>query len=283
MSTDASRQPPVADAGAHSGFAPRGLLLDIQGVLLAGGEPIRGAVATLKWLRDEGLGLRFLTNVTTRPRREIAALLRTAGFAIADAEVFSPTLAADIALRKRGCRRVHLAAAPTLAEDFAGFDLVDTAAEAVVLGDLYRDFSWERLNRLFALLRDGAELVALHKNRYCRRDGELALDLGPFVAALEYASGREALVVGKPAAAFFRLALDDLGLAAGDAIMVGDDLEADVGGAQNAGVLGIQVRTGKFREADERHASIRADARIDSIAALPPLLRESRSRQRPPQ
>ncbi len=142
----------------------------------------------------------------------------------------------------------------------------------MVLGDLYKDFTWDRLNRLFGFLRDGARLIALHRNRVSRRGAEIALDLGPFVAALEYASGREALVVGKPARAFFELALADLGLEAAAVAMVGDDLEADIGGAQGAGLRAIQVETGTFTAADRDHPRIRPDRRVASFAELPALL-----------
>ncbi len=247
----------------------RGVLLDLEGVLYEGDRPVAGAQAALDRLRAAGLRLSFLTNTTTRPRRAIAARLSAMGFAAAADDIFTPPLAAARMLAQAGVRRVHLAAEPALAEDFAAFDLVEDEPEAVVLGDLYIGFTWERLNRLFAMLREGAELVALHRNRYCRRDGAIALDLGPFVAALEYAARVEARVVGKPAAAFFALALDHLGVAAAEALMVGDDIEADIGGAQRAGVRALQVETGKFTPADRAHPGIRPDGRIASIADLP--------------
>jgi phospholysine phosphohistidine inorganic pyrophosphate phosphatase len=108
--------------------------------------------------------------------------------------------------------------------------------------------------------------VALQKNRYWRTPGGLSLDAGPFVAALEYATGQQAAVVGKPEEAFFRIALEDLRLEAGEVAMVGDDAEADVAGAKRAGLLGIQVRTGKWgSDAEERQA----DLVLDSVAGLP--------------
>ena len=102
----------------------------------------------------------------------------------------------------------------------------------------------------------------------------LSLDVGPFVAALEYAASTEAFVVGKPAPAFFASALDGTGVAAAEAAMVGDDIESDVGGALHAGMAGILVRTGKFREESVRATGIRPTATIDSIADLPGLLGE---------
>ena len=192
----------------------------------------------------------------------------TWAFPLDEAQIFTPAAAAGRFLRSEGLQRVHLAAPTALAEDFAGFDLVDAGAEAVVLGDLYLDFSWERLNQLFTLLREGARLIALHKNRICRRGAEIALDLGPFVSALEYASGQTALVVGKPARDFFDLALADLGLPRGEVVMVGDDIEADIGGAQAAGLFAVQVQTGKYSAIDRRHPRVRPDALIASLADL---------------
>ena len=155
---------------------------------------------------------------------------------------------------------------------FRDFERVDDRPEAIILGDLYRAFDWDRLNALFQMMQRGALLVALHKNRYCRRDGEIALDLGPFVAALDYAAGVQAEIVGKPSKLFFDLALADLGLDAASVAMVGDDVEADIGGAGQAGLTTIQVRTGKFTPKDEDHPSIRPDHLIDSAADLPSLL-----------
>lgn len=246
----------------------RGLLLDLEGVLYQEDRPIPGALQAVRDLAQGGLRVRFLTNTTIRPRRDIARRMHDMGFAVEETQVFTPARAAVHLLQHQGLRRLHLAAPATLAEDFAGFDLVESAPDAVVLGDLQQGFTWERLDGLFAMLRGGAKLVALHKNRYCTRAGELALDLGPFVAALEYAARVEAQVVGKPAQAYFLGALEDLGLAPEDALMVGDDIEADIEGARAAGLAAVQVKTGKYRASDEAHPTAKATGRIGSIVEL---------------
>jgi phospholysine phosphohistidine inorganic pyrophosphate phosphatase len=251
-------------------MAVRGVLLDLEGVLYQGGEAIEGAADAVAALRRAGLGLRFLTNTTTAPRAALVGRLESYGIPCAAEELFTPAAAAHRQLARMGATRVRLAAEPALAEDLAGVDLVESGpCDAVVLGDLYKGFTWDRLNDLFRTLRDGAALVALHKNRVSRRDGEIALDLGPFVAALEYGADVEAQVVGKPAQAFFELALADMGLEAGEALMVGDDIEADIGGAQAAGLEAVQVETGKYTPHDRDHPTVAPDARIASIAALP--------------
>ena len=81
----------------------------------------------------------------------------------------------------------------------------------MLVGDLGEDFTYGRLDQAFRCLMDGAELVALQRNRYWQTGRGLSLDAGPFVAALEFASGKRASVVGKPEERFFRSALYDMG------------------------------------------------------------------------
>ena len=250
----------------------RGLLIDLEGVLYLNGAAIDGAADALRRVRSRGLSLRFLTNTTTTNRARVVASMEAMGFDVAAAEVLTPAIAAGGFLAARGVTRIHLAAAADLAEDFDSFQQVQENPEAVVLGDLHTGFTWQRLDGLFAMLRDGAELVALHKNRYCRRGGSLSLDLGPFVAALEYAARRSAHVMGKPNAAFFASALADLGLPAAAVMMVGDDMDADIGGALESGLRAVQVRTGKYVTEDERRPGPQPETRIGSIADLPLLL-----------
>ena len=250
----------------------RGILLDLEGVLYQEGTALPGAPETVSGLQSQNLALRFLTNTTTQPQRILVQRLQRLGFWARERDLFTPSIAAGKLLRRDGLTRVHLAAPDALAEDFQGFDLVQDAAQAIVLGDLYRGFSWDRLNGLFEMLMGGARLIALHRNRYCRREGKLALDLGPFVAALEQAAGAKAEVVGKPAPAFFHLAVQDMGLSPAEVIMVGDDLEADIGGAQAAGLRAYQVETGKFTEGDLENLKINPDGRLASVANLPRLI-----------
>jgi HAD superfamily hydrolase (TIGR01458 family) len=251
----------------------RGLLLDLEGVLYEGGRTIAGAAEAVRMLRHGGLILRFLTNTTTRSRRAIAARFVDMGIDAEAVHVFSPAVAAQTYLAGEGLRRLSLACPEALGEDFAKFEIDDDNPQAVILGDLYKGFDWDLLNRVFRQLTAGARLVALHKNRYTRREAEgLSLDLGPFVAALEYAAELTAVVVGKPSPTFFEMALQDMGLGPAETVMVGDDIDADIGGARDAGIGTVQVRTGKFRPRDEARTDIRPDYRIDTIADLPALL-----------
>lgn len=241
----------------------KGLLLDLDGTLYVGEEPVPGAREAVERLKSSGLALRYVTNTTRMPRRAVVGRLRALGFDATEGEVFTPARAAARLMRGRSCLPL---VDETLLEDLGGITLSEDAPDFVLVGDLGEGFTYSRLDAAFGCLMEGAELVALQKNRYWRAEEGLSLDAGPFVAALEYASGKKAVVVGKPEEGFFRLALEDLGLEAGEVAMVGDDAEADVAGAKNAGLLGVQVRTGKWRpDADEQGAGLV----LDSVAGLP--------------
>jgi HAD superfamily hydrolase (TIGR01458 family) len=247
-------------------------LLDLDGVLYVEDEPIAGAVEAVAALRDRGLGLRFVTNTTSRPRRAILARLERLGIPVPERELVTPSRLAVEHCVAAGRRRALLLVRDELKADLAGLQAVDDGAEAVVVGDLGEDFGYGVLNRAFRALLGGAELVALQKNRYWRTPDGLSLDVGPFVAALEYATGRDAVVVGKPAPAFFTTVLAGLGARPEDAVMVGDDVESDVGGALRAGLAGVLVRTGKYRPETVAASGVEPTATVASIADVPELL-----------
>jgi phospholysine phosphohistidine inorganic pyrophosphate phosphatase len=250
---------------------PIGVLLDIDGVLYVGDEPIVGAHEALSELREISGGVRLMTNTTSRSRRAVLEHLLELGFDVSLDEVLTPAAMAERHCRERGYETVTVLVSDGLREDLAALDTAGAGGptEAVILGDLGNGFTPEVLNDVFRAMMDGAELVALQHNRYWRRADGLALDVGAYAAALEYASGREAVTVGKPARAFFRAAMDDLGLERG--VMVGDDVESDVGGAMAAGLPGVLVRTGKYRQ-DALKARVTPTAIVDSIKDVPGLL-----------
>lgn len=249
---------------------PRGLLIDVDGTLLAADRALPGAAAALEALRTAGLALRLTTNTTRRPRSAVAAVLRREGFRVEDAEVIVPSILARRKILDSGRLRAGLLVAEDTLEDFEGVEREEERPDWVVLGDLGEGFDYPRLNRAFRWLEGGADFLALQKNRAWKPDGHaLALDAGPFVAALEYASGVEAEVVGKPSRAFFELAIGELGLPAEAVLVVGDDAETDGRGGTGAGCLTAVVRTGKFSPEALGRAGFEPDLLLDSVADLP--------------
>jgi HAD superfamily hydrolase (TIGR01458 family) len=255
-----------------------GVLLDVDGVLHISGHPILGGAKAVSRLREAGHRLRFVTNNTTHSRRSLAAEIRSFGIELDDEELQTTPLAAVHALAGK---RVLALTMPAIVEDLEGIELVGEGADAVLLGgadegfETNRVFSYFNLARAFAELQDGAELYCLHKNRWWQTSRGALLDAGAFVAGLEYAADTEATVLGKPSPAYFAAALEALDYDPEQTWMVGDDVEADVGGASAFGLRTVLVRTGKFREEALEEASVKPDGVIDSVAGLPDWLMSS--------
>jgi phospholysine phosphohistidine inorganic pyrophosphate phosphatase len=253
-------------------------LLDLDGTLYAGDSAIPGAPEALARLRKRGIPHRLVTNTTSRSRAMLVERLRGYGFEVSAEEIFTATLAGTELARAAGHRRVAPFVPEAALEDMRGLELgggtsgkrpFERVPDAVILGDIGEQWSYALLQEAFEYLMSGASLIALSRDRYWFRGDRLALDVGPFVAGLEYATGKSAALAGKPSPAFYAAALRSLGLdPRAPAAMVGDDLWSDVQGAQQAGLQGWLVRTGKYREQALRESGITPDRILDSIAAL---------------
>ena len=255
----AARAPAAgAAAGAASDRTPRqyrarmdgvrAVLIDIDGVLTVSWKPFPARWRRSRRAPSADLPFALVTNTTSRTRARIAETLVDAGFPVGTDDVLGAPAATAAHLREH-----HPGAACLLlssrdvADDLDGVRLVGPDADdvdVVVLGGAGPEFSYEALDTVYRHLQHDAALVAMHRNLYWRTDAGLQLDAGAFLLGLEKAADVEAVVLGKPSGAFFAAALSTLGVGRSEAVMVGDDLEADVLGAQRAGITGVLVRTG---------------------------------------
>jgi HAD superfamily hydrolase (TIGR01458 family) len=254
------------------------ILLDVDGVLHVSGEAIPGAPAAVTELREAGHSLRFVTNNSTRPRAQLADELRALGFEVADDELQTT---ARTAARELAGKRVFALVMSGVVPDLEGIELVGEGADAVLLGgcdetlEPNQVFSYMNLARAFAEIQMGAELYCLHKNRWWQTSRGPLLDAGAFVAGLEYATGVEATVLGKPSPAYLAAALDALGAEPELTWLVGDDAESDIRSAQLFGMRTALVRTGKFRPDTLESLDVTPDVVLSSIADLPDWLERS--------
>ncbi len=255
-----------------SGF--EALLIDLDGTVYEAGELIPGAAETTAWLRRRGIPFLFTTNTSRMSRRAVVRSLRNLGLRVEQGEILTANVAAARWLSENRCALLQLLVPEAALEDFAAFEVVEEGPDAVLLADFAHGFTFEALNRAFRSVLAGARLVAIHKNRFWIPDDRPSLDAGPFVAALEFATRREAVLVGKPSPAFFDMAAGMLGVSRSGLAVIGDDAESDVRGGNAAGLTTVRVRTGKFRVAEHVEVSPEEtpDLLIDSIRDIPALL-----------
>ncbi len=268
----------------------RGLLIDVDGVLVQQDRPIEGAPEALAELDRRGLPYRLATNTSLVSRATLARQAARLGLAV-DPELILSALSASAALTARRFpgQPLFVLCSADARREFAGQrllgkeeadqaagarDRVEGAADAglpscaaVVIGDSPEALGYANLNRAFRLIRGGARLVAMHRNPWWLTPAGPTIDAGAFVVALEFATGRRALLAGKPSRTFFAEAARALGLRAANVVMVGDDLRADVAGARRAGLRAVWVRSGRHSPHDLAAAAARGDPLPDAIAA----------------
>jgi len=247
------------------------ILFDLDGVLYENDQPIAGGADTIDWFRDHDIPFRFLTNTTSKSRNALVEKLASFGILSRPGDFLTPPVAAKRWLKQNGAKRIGLYVPDITREEFDGFECVeheDEEVDAMIIGDLGTAWTFDTMNRIFRSLMNNpsAALIALGMTRYWRATEGLQLDVGPMVKAFEYATGKTAVVTGKPAQDFYRTAVELVG--GGDVLMIGDDIRGDVEAAQQAGLKAILVRTGKFTETDLT-LGIEPDAMLNSVTELP--------------
>ncbi len=243
----------------------KGLLLDIGGVLYEGDKVIDGAIETLKELR-KNYKIRFLSNTSRIPPTKLYEKLKNMGFEIKENEIFTALNAAKLFLQNENANAYIIATDE--AKEF--FNDLKGEIKYVLVCDAYKNFTYDNLNQGFRYLENGAGFIATNKNKYFKDSDGLSLDAGGFVKCLEFASEKEAKILGKPNCEFFSLAIKDMGLDKKEVLMVGDDIVSDIIGAKTCFLKTCLVKTGKFKESDLLKA--KPDFLIESIAQLPKLL-----------
>ena len=247
----------------------RGLLLDLDGVLVLAGKAVPGAPEALAELDRRGFPYLIVTNTSLVSRVSLAGWGRSIGFTTPP-DRFQSALSASAELVRREYRdgAVFVIASHDALAEFAGLNVVDgagvdadpDAVAAVVLGDSPDQLTKANLDRAFRLVRGGAALIGMHRNPWWITPEGPTLDAGAFLVALEWATDRKARIVGKPAPAFFRVGIERLAAEAAsrgeprprraDLAMVGDDVGSDIGGGRRAGLRTVFVRSGKHGDAE---------------------------------
>lgn len=219
-------------------------LLDLDGVVYVGDEPLPQARSSLQRLRKRGKTLRFLTNDPRPTRRDIVDRLQQFGIAACVPEVITSGWATAAYLRERSIQAAYVVGSRGLCHEIeeAGVQLTTSEdAEAVVVG-CDDTVGYSHLRRAMRLIRCGAEFIATNPDPTFPTAEGPAPATGAIVAALRTATGEEPSVIGKPQAPMFDLALR--GLAPHRAVMIGESLATDIRGAHRRGITAVLVDSG---------------------------------------
>jgi HAD superfamily hydrolase (TIGR01458 family) len=246
----------------------KGFLFDLDGVVYLDETVYPGAAEVITLIKEKHLPCRFAANTTTRSLDTLYNKIQRLNLPIEKDELVTPPKLAAEYLKHKGSPTLYLVMDDDTQKDLSGFTISESNPDFIVIGNYAEKWDYKLMNKLFHMMIRGTELLALHKGRYWQTGEGLKLDIGCFVTGLEYVTGKTATVIGKPEPLFFRTALESMGVAPDEAIMIGDDIESDIGGAQRIGMKGILVKTGKYRDELVTQSKVKPDMIIDSIAAL---------------
>ena len=261
-------------AGLFSFSEIRGVLLDVDGTLWRGSQPVPGLAEFFALLRARRIGYRIVTNNSLRPPEHYQAKLAGFGVTVASDAILTSAQATGRYLAQTlppgapvyVIGETGLYTAVTAAGMGIATDAAQPVAAVVVGGD--RCLTYAKLKDAVMLLQRGAPLIGTNPDLLVPTSAGLAPETGTTLAALTAVTGVAPTVIGKPAPWLFDVALEQLGIAPGHALMVGDRLETDILGGQRAGLRTALVTTGVDSAAATVEKGIRPDLVVGDLAEL---------------
>jgi len=249
----------------------KALLIDLEGVVYQEGKEIPGSISFIQYLDKINFPYLFLTNTTTMPRKDIAKKLSKLGLKTNPKKIITPLIAAQNYLKNNHLSTIALYCNKRCWVEFEDFEINFQSPDAVIIGDLYKKFTWLKLNEIFHTSINSKKLIAFHKNKTGTREGKMVLDLGPFIKALEYALDKDFILMGKPNKFFFQAAVDHININSKEILMIGDDIHVDIGGAQDLNLQTCLVKTGKYGK-QSNQKSIKASYLLPKLSAVKSIL-----------
>lgn len=254
----------------------KGFLIDIDGVLYVGTERIPGAIKAINYLKKNNIPFLLVTNTTRKSRYSLQSYLYSMGFRVNIDQIYSATYSARQWLIEHKVNSIYLVLRGDGYREFKDFRVTANNPEYIVIGDLGEDITYSKLNHSFQLIMSGAKILALQKNRYWNNGNELVIDAGAIVSALEFATGKRAIIVGKPQKSFFRIAIKALNISSQNIAIIGDDIETDIKGGNQLGLFTIAVKTGKYSKEAIENSKIKPELIMQSIADLPDWIEDNK-------
>jgi HAD superfamily hydrolase (TIGR01458 family) len=220
------------------------LLIDLDGVLRIGREPAPHIEQFLEYLEQNSINSCILSNSSLYNSKQIYDFFESYSISI-NFPIITAIDAAQAYIEKK-YRRVAVYTSDNVIGQFADY-LDFENPEAVLIGDIGNVWNYKLIQTIFEYVQNGAELIAAHKNKFWNKpDIGIQLDAGPFIHAIEFASSKQATLIGKPSPLYFELALDKINCKLSESfIMLGDDLDSDMAGAKVLGARTILIYTGK--------------------------------------
>jgi HAD superfamily hydrolase (TIGR01457 family) len=255
---------------------PSGLMIDMDGTIYKGRNVIPGAKEMVDILIKEKIPFVFLTNNSSHTRDHYYKKLRSMGFKITKEHILSSTIATARFIRERRSeKKVYVVADPEVTKELNGLGVRSCDDDPdIVLLTFDRTITFDKINKAYHCIMNGAELIATHPDDLCPTEDSYDVDIGQFIHMLSYLTGTAPIIIGKPSLLMIEMAAGEMGVDKDRTIMIGDRLYTDIRMASNAGIVSVLVLSGEAKLSDLEETETRPTHVIGSVADLPDLLRK---------
>lgn len=239
------------------------ILIDLDGVLKIGNSPAPDVTDFFDFINENKIPACILSNSTLRTGEMVKEF-----FSSHKIDILIPCITAfdaTLSFVKKKYKKVEVYCRNYLIHHFEG--MIDNEnPEAIIIGDIEDRWNYQIVNDIFKKVFTGADLVAMHKNKFWNPQDELFIDSGAFITGIEFASGKEAILIGKPSVLYFKAALENIDAGIEDGFyMIGDDIENDIKAAQDVGGKGILIYTGKTNFPLDKNINVKPDFEVNSL------------------
>lgn len=249
------------------------IIFDLNGTLYERGIAINGANDTIQKFREKKFNLSFITNTDGRSIEAVYQAVLKKGLDIKRDELYTPVTAVKIFVEQHKDKSFYPLVHDDVLEDLKQINFNDTNPDFVIIGDFCDKVSYHEINKVFRMIKNGADIIALSKTLwYIDVDG-YSINTGLFVKMFEIACDKEAILMGKPSLEYFKMALKRTDSKPENTIIVGDDINTDILGSKKINATAVLVRTGVFDEERLNSAHFKPDYIIDNVNKLKDLLK----------
>ena len=249
----------------------RGFLLDMDGTFYLGDRLLEGSLRFIDLLRKQKKEFLFLTNNSSKHRRQYAEKISRLGLPLPEEFVLTSGEATALYLReKHPGADLFVVGTPSLEDEFRqqGFRLVQREPQFLVLG-FDTTLTYQKLWRLCDFVRAGVPYIATHPDFNCPTENGFMPDVGAMIAFVNAATGRQPdLVVGKPNRLIVDAAALKMGLQVDQLAMIGDRLYTDIALGQSSGITTVLVLCGETKLEDLKGSPFQPDYTFQNLAGV---------------
>lgn len=252
----------------------KGFALDMDGTVYIGKKPIPGAAEFVRGLKERKIPFVFLTNNSSKGRAEYYEKLRSMDFDVGIENVLTSGTAALMFLsQKRSGKGVYIVGTESYMNDAKEFGIrLDDENPDIVLLSFDRELTYEKINKSYKFIKNGAEFIATHPDDLCPAEDGYDVDIGAFLAMYGKVLDAKPLIIGKPNRLLLEMAASAMNLDISEIAMVGDRLSTDIKMAQDCGIESVLVLSGEAKLEDLKDGKYRPTYVVESVADIFPLV-----------